>query len=238
VSEYGPVGHQIEIEVPGSGTWWGYTNAAPPKEMCCIDQLRTVSGPALLGAAFHEAGHAVVALHAGMPPVDLDVSPGAVCPRCGAQQAHGVNHGVSFSAAPPDDVLMVLAAGVQADLAQARICGPVSPAEQWAIEVGGLDDQHLARELVDLLPDDNRLDYGPVGTRARPQRGAPAVAADRGRGPPSPGRPPCSRRRPARTRPRLRIQPTDMPDSTDRKPVMSIGKTPAELANQPTEPVR
>ena len=168
MSEYGPVGHQIEIEVPGSGTWWGYTNAAPPKEMCCIDQLRTVSGPALLGAAFHEAGHAVVALHAGMPPVDLDVSPGAVCPRCGAQQAHGVNHGVSFSAAPPDDVLMVLAAGVQADLAQARICGPVSPAEQWAIEVGGLDDQHLARELVDLLPDDNRLDYGPAGTRPRP----------------------------------------------------------------------
>ena len=146
-----PTGHRTEVTVPGSGTWWGYTTVPQPAVGCCFDQLRRRSRPALAAAAVHEAGHAVTALFAGMLPTDLQIEAVAPCGQCGTDRARGANRTVDLGQVAAHDVLLVLAAGVQAELEWASQQGPLDPAEQWAIETGGLDDQHLAREVADSL---------------------------------------------------------------------------------------
>nr|AAS45792.1 SLV.9 [Streptomyces lavendulae] len=59
----------------------------------------------------------------------------------------------------------MLATGVEAELLWIERQGSVTDAERWAVEAGGLDDQGLAREVVDSLRVHGwpRLDYGPLG---------------------------------------------------------------------------
>ncbi|WP_042427983.1 hypothetical protein [Streptacidiphilus anmyonensis] len=168
MSEHEPTGYPVSVEVSGR-TWSGRTTVPAPPIPCCVDQLRRASRPALLAAAVHEAGHAVTALHAGMPPVDLEIEALPPCLRCGADRARGANLAVGLDTIAAHETLLVLAAGVQAELAWAQQQGPVDAAEQWAIELGGLDDQQLARDVADSLTGVwQPLDYSPPGAWPKP----------------------------------------------------------------------
>jgi hypothetical protein len=72
--------------------------------------------------------------------------------------------------ASADDTLRMLASGVQAELLWTEEEGPLTEAEQWAVEVGGLDDQGHARAITDSLGGHGwpHLDYGPPGPDPQP----------------------------------------------------------------------
>ena len=163
-----PGRHYIEIETQGR-LYWGYTSVPKPADVCCVASQHSQPELALLGTAFHEAGHAVAAHHAGMPATAVEISIQPSCGRCGARRTHGRNIGMQLDVAATADQLLVLAAGVQAELLWAAEQGCADDATRWAIEVGGLDDQHLARDIASsVLIVWDALDYGPPGPDPRP----------------------------------------------------------------------
>lgn len=160
--------HYVEVETDGQ-VYWGYTSVPPPETPCCVDGLRGLPAQAMTGAAFHEAGHAVAAFHAGMPATAAEITAMAPCSRCGAPKARGRNIGMNLGICAAQDTLLVLAAGVQAELLWAETQGHLSDAHRWAIEVGGLDDQGVARfTALSIVVVWEPLDYGPAGADPRP----------------------------------------------------------------------
>ncbi|MEU1407870.1 hypothetical protein ABZ471_37045 [Streptomyces sp. NPDC005728] len=124
----------------------------------------------MISTAAHEAGHAVAAFYAGIPATPLEIVVLPPCGTCEAPKARGRNQGVHLGIASAEDTLRMLAAGVQAELLWAEDLGPLTDAEQWAIEVGGLDDQGHARAVAESLRDYGwpLLDYGPPGPDPQP----------------------------------------------------------------------
>ncbi|MBT2439091.1 hypothetical protein J7E93_02930 [Streptomyces sp. ISL-36] len=75
---------------------------------------------------------------------------------------------VPLDAGSAYDTLVALAAGVQAQLLWCEQSGPMTAGRRWAVEIGGLGDQVLAREVCAEtagLPGLGwwELDYGPPG---------------------------------------------------------------------------
>ncbi|MFJ7962473.1 hypothetical protein [Streptomyces sp. NPDC096324] len=165
-------GHRYFIDVStGGSALWGYASVPAPSIECCLKGLRGRSqGELLASAAVHEAGHAVAAVYSGLPATPVEVFFSSPCERCGAPQAHGRNQAMNLGAGSSDDTLRMLAAGVQAELLWAEVQGPVTEREQWAIELGGLDDQAHARDVADAQRTHGwpHLDYGPTGPNPQP----------------------------------------------------------------------
>jgi len=138
----------IEIET-GGRRYEGYTNHPEPEvSYCCIKSVRDLrAAQAAEATAYHEAGHAVTALAIGLPASDLAIAENA-CGRCGAIEFSGRNRAVDVSAAAARDVLMMLAAGVQSELLWLVEQHLLTPERAWAAEVGGLDDQGIARDVA------------------------------------------------------------------------------------------
>lgn len=165
----GAGGYPVTITVSGHD-YWGYTSVPCPSTVCCPEGLRNRSQDQLVtSAAIHEAGHAVAAFHAQIPvaPVEIMVLP--PCGQCGSPKSSGRNQGLRLDVGTADDTLRMLAAGVEAELLWAEGQGSMTDAERWAIEVGGIDDQRIARDVVDSLrvigwPE---LNYGPPGPAPR-----------------------------------------------------------------------
>ncbi|MFF6895988.1 hypothetical protein ACFY8Z_35915 [Streptomyces microflavus] len=158
-------GHHVEFTVNGRG-YWGYTSIPAPQDLCCFDGLRNRPEEQLVtSVAIHEAGHAVAAFYAQIPVASVEITALPACVRCQAPQVSGRNQGLHLGVGTADDTLRMLAAGVEAELLWAEGQGSVSDAERWAIEVGGIDDQGTARDVVDSLQSKGwpELDYRPPG---------------------------------------------------------------------------
>ncbi|MCX4920071.1 hypothetical protein [Streptomyces sp. NBC_00687] len=124
----------------------------------------------MTSAAIHEAGHAVTAFHAQIPAASVEIMVPPACGRCGSPKSNGRNQGLRLDAGTAEDTLRMLAAGVEAELLWAESQGPVSDPERWAIEAGGVDDQGIARDVVDSLRTAGwpELDYRPPGPAPHP----------------------------------------------------------------------
>ncbi|SFT30934.1 hypothetical protein SAMN04487982_116214 [Streptomyces sp. ok210] len=151
--------------------YWGYTTIPKPYIECCPAELRSLSQDQLvMSAAFHEAGHAVAALRGGIPVVPVEIIVPRPCERCGAPKAGGGNQGLMLNVGTADDTLRMLAAGVEAEMLWAEDQGSVTDRERWAIELSGIDDQGIAREVADSCRASGwpQMDYGPPGPDPRP----------------------------------------------------------------------
>ncbi|WP_329620065.1 hypothetical protein OG357_05545 [Streptomyces sp. NBC_01255] len=147
----------------------GHTNVPIPEDRCCFaSYLGFSSEESVESTAIHEAGHAVAGFLVGVPAVPVEVVVDPPCPECGAFRAHGRNASVPLNIASASDTLMVLAAGVQAELLWNTSKGELTPERRWAIEVGGFGDQELAQQVAEAtatVPGSgwSALDYGPPG---------------------------------------------------------------------------
>ncbi|MFF1509010.1 hypothetical protein [Streptomyces sp. NPDC058326] len=168
-------GYSYEVAISSGGVdYWGHTTDPSPDVTCCFARHGAFSAEQeLLGTAFHEAGHAVVARLAGIPAVPVEIIAGPTCETCGAVRWAGRNVAVPLDAGSAYDTLTALAAGVQARLLWCEQLGPVAASRRWAVEIGGFGDQVLAREVCAAtagLPGVGwrELDYGPPGLQPQP----------------------------------------------------------------------
>ncbi|MCM1967245.1 hypothetical protein [Streptomyces sp. G1] len=140
------------------------TNYAPTEYPCCIYGIRNFNEEqAALACAYHEAGHGIVGLTVGMPARDVSIRLGA-CGRCGAVNAGGENKAVNLFSPPGPDVVMMLAAGTQAELLWLTANGHFTEAVGWMTEVGGLNDQTDAQDVAQFHG--YQLDYTTPSTAA------------------------------------------------------------------------
>ncbi len=160
----------------------GHTTVPIPEDRCCFaSHLGFSSEESVESTAIHEAGHAVAGFLVGVPAVPVEVVVDPPCPECGAFRAHGRNASVPLNIASASDTLMVLAAGVQAELLWNTSKGELTPERRWAIEVGGFGDQELAQQVAEAtatVPGSgwSALDYGPPGPVAAVELGVPTAA--------------------------------------------------------------
>ncbi|MFI9210343.1 hypothetical protein ACIGW7_19670 [Streptomyces sp. NPDC053253] len=174
--------HYLEFE-DKNGILQGYTLYPPPDRRCCPDGERGLSlAQARTAVSFHEAGHAVVGIAAGIDPRDIEITQGPPCTGCDVVGFGGRNIGVVFGNANLADALTVLAAGVQAELLWLTREDLLTPARGWAAEAGGIGDQAFAQEVAGAWG--SNLDYteSPVnlpGNYRWRQRDALLVLADR-----------------------------------------------------------
>lgn len=147
-----PTAYLVEAEVPGLGVLEGYTHYPVPTVSCpqplppCALDLDLPE--ARESAAFHEAGHAVVATRLGIPFVTVHLDETDVFPCCGRQDVYGVTGGVDWGRVSVQDAVTMLAAGSCAASRWLRESPYWTPARAWALEIGGLDDQATARQIL------------------------------------------------------------------------------------------
>ncbi|GAA3056373.1 hypothetical protein GCM10017562_21420 [Streptomyces roseofulvus] len=135
----------------------GQTLYEAPSYSCCIYENRPFDEKqAALACAYHEAGHAIAGMAAGMTARDISIRTDA-CGRCGAVKAGGENKGVLLLSAPGPDVVMMLAAGVQAELIWLTLNGLLTDAVGWVTEAGGIGDQKDAQDVAQYYG--HELDY-------------------------------------------------------------------------------
>ncbi|MFB7438332.1 hypothetical protein ACFC01_08385 [Streptomyces mirabilis] len=149
-----PIAHPIWIGKPGEDGHSGFTRYKAPSGWCCVagslDLPKSIN--AREATAFHEAGHTVLALVQGIhvPAVHVSTEPGTS--GCAHPQGFpGVNENLSqeIGLAPLKQGLTVLAGGVRAGTTWLCDAGlEMTDTRSWAVEVGGLDDQGLARDLL------------------------------------------------------------------------------------------
>ncbi|MGW3308342.1 hypothetical protein ACWDG9_17350 [Streptomyces sp. NPDC001073] len=149
-----PIPQYVSIARPGEDGVSGFTRYAVPPEWCCtaggLDLPADISGR--WATAFHEAGHATLALIQGVhvPAVRVNTEP--IASGCGHSQGFaGANEGLGQQLwhAPLEQALIVLAGGVRAEIAWLRETGvEMTDTRSFAVEVGGLDDQVQARNLL------------------------------------------------------------------------------------------
>nr|WP_168504500.1 hypothetical protein [Streptomyces sp. S1D4-11]QIY93180.1 hypothetical protein HEP87_01920 [Streptomyces sp. S1D4-11] len=149
-----PIAHSVWIDRPGEDGLSGFTRYSAPSGWCCtaggLDLPRDIS--AREATAFHEAGHTILALIQGVhvPAVRVGTKPGTS--GCGHSQGFaGVNEGLGQQLwlAPLERALIVLAGGVRAETAWLGEAGvEMTDTRSFAVEVGGLDDQAQARNLL------------------------------------------------------------------------------------------
>ncbi|MFD0374655.1 hypothetical protein [Streptomyces sp. NPDC127112] len=120
-----------------------------PERTCCLYGIRGFNEEqAALACAYHEAGHAIVGLAVGMDARDVYISVGA-CGRCGAAKAAGANLATKLLSAPGPDVVMMLAAGTQAELRWLNLNGHFTEAVGWMTDFGGINDQTDAQDVAE-----------------------------------------------------------------------------------------
>ncbi|MFH9967844.1 hypothetical protein ACH4PR_41920 [Streptomyces mirabilis] len=165
-----PIAHPIWIGRSGEDGLSGFTRYALPSEWCC-----TAGGLDLPGGisarettAFHEAGHTLLALIQGVhvPAVRVSTEPGTS--GCGHPQGFaGANEnlGQQLRLALLEQALVVLAGGIRAETAWLGESGvEMTDTRSFAVEVGGLDDQVQARNLLACYG--QQIEYG-TGHRLR-----------------------------------------------------------------------
>ncbi|MGV9270275.1 hypothetical protein ACWDRR_37175 [Kitasatospora sp. NPDC003701] len=159
-----PPPHWLEIETPSTGTLHaGYTHHPAPAPRCCVGgALDLPKATERTSSAFHEAGHTVTALVLGIhvEAVNLGADlPNSVCGHPVSVGGANENMTDQLVLTKPDHALVVLAAGVRAQLMWLRKAGVELSADRaWAVEAGGLGDQTIADWL--LRRQGHRLAYG------------------------------------------------------------------------------
>lgn len=159
-----PIAHYISIGRPGEEKLSGCTRYAAPSGWCCTAGGLDLPGGinAREATAFHEAGHTVLALVLGVhvPAVRVSTEPGTS--GCGHPQGFaGANEGLAQQLwlAPLERALIVLVGGVRAETAWLGDVGvEMTDTRSFAVEVGGLDDQVQARNL--LASYGQEIEYG------------------------------------------------------------------------------
>jgi hypothetical protein len=150
-----PIAHPIWIGRPDEDDLEGFTRHPLPSGWCCtaggLDLPAGIS--AREATAFHEAGHTVLALIHGIhvPAVRVSTEPGTS--GCGHPQSFaGTNEGLGqqlWLTAPLERALIVLSGGVRAEAIGLREAGvEMTDTRSFAVEIGGLDDQAQARNLL------------------------------------------------------------------------------------------
>lgn len=146
--------HPVWIGKPDEDALSGCTRHPVPSDWCCtaggLDLPRTLN--AREATAFHEAGHAVLALTRGVhvPAVRVNTEPGmSGCEHPQGFAGSNESLGPQLGLAPLESALIVLAGGVQAENAWLRGKGvEMTDRRSFAVEVGGLNDQVQARTLL------------------------------------------------------------------------------------------
>ncbi|WP_043463876.1 hypothetical protein [Kitasatospora sp. MBT66] len=134
-------GYYIGTAPDGSPTM---TYLQGPDTWCCDTHVLDLE-PAvdLVGAAVHEAGHAVAALLLGIHVVDVELTSQAVELNCAPVVAVNGCTSVTYEV-PESAYLTMLAAGERAHQRWLINQGLWSPERAWAVERGARDDQSKA----------------------------------------------------------------------------------------------
>ncbi|MET8292026.1 hypothetical protein ABZV80_43955 [Streptomyces sp. NPDC005132] len=103
-----------------------------------------------MATAVHEAGHAVVAMVSGIHVPSLVIKTTVTKRSCGAfvKEFSGANERLDLDKAPDRrTAVVVLAAGERAEVRWLRDQGLWTATRAWAVEIGALNDQALARDI-------------------------------------------------------------------------------------------